>query len=139
MNSRNYSIGLVGASLLLCGVFAPVISLPIMGNLNLYQNGKSDGTIVLIVAVISLGLVLIKQFKPLVATGIIALGIVGYRFVTIQQRISKISESLGAESDKNPFKELTNAAMGSIQMQWGWGVLFVGAVLVILAGTMKTK
>ena len=53
-------LGLIGSIVLFIGVFTPIVSVPIMGNMNLFQNGKGGGTIVLILAVISLVLVLAK-------------------------------------------------------------------------------
>jgi len=46
--------GLIGSILLFIGVFTPIISIPIVGNMDYFQNGKGDGTIVLVLAVISL-------------------------------------------------------------------------------------
>ena len=36
-------IGLSGAVILFVGVFCPIISMPIMGSMNYFQNGKADG------------------------------------------------------------------------------------------------
>jgi hypothetical protein len=48
----------------------PIWNIPFRGTMNYFQNGKGDGTIVLILAVISLILVLIKRYKALWFTGI---------------------------------------------------------------------
>ncbi|MBI9082217.1 MAG: hypothetical protein JEZ11_01385 [Desulfobacterales bacterium] len=44
-------LGLIGSIILFVGVFTPIFSVPIMGNMNYFQNGKGDGTIVLVLAI----------------------------------------------------------------------------------------
>jgi hypothetical protein len=61
MNTKQL-LGLIGSIVLFIGVFTPIVSVPIMGNMNYFQNGKGDGTIVLVLAVISLILVLAKKY-----------------------------------------------------------------------------
>jgi hypothetical protein len=38
----------------------------------------------------------------------------------------------------NPFAGLGQAAVSSVQLQWGWAVLVIGACLVIAAAFMST-
>ncbi len=71
-NGTKQLLGLIGSVVLFVGVFAPIVSIPIMGNMNYFQNGKGDGTIVLVLAVISLILVLLKKFKGLWLTGLVS-------------------------------------------------------------------
>ena len=55
-------LGLTGTILLFVGVFLPVISVPIMGNINLLNNGRGDGIIVLALAVVALILLLARKY-----------------------------------------------------------------------------
>ena len=57
MNTKKM-LGLIGSITLFIGVFAPIVSIPLIGNANYFRNGQGDGTIVLILAVVSLILVL---------------------------------------------------------------------------------
>jgi len=50
---KKQTFGLIGSVMLFIGVFTPLISLPIVGSTNYFMNGRGDGTIVLILAVIS--------------------------------------------------------------------------------------
>jgi hypothetical protein len=43
------------------------------------------------------------------------------------------------DGQANPFKGMGDAFLSMIQMQWGWGVLAAGAVLLIVAGLMKDE
>ena len=47
-SQRRQWFGILGSILLFIGVFAPIISVPIVGNVNYFQNGKGDGVIVTI-------------------------------------------------------------------------------------------
>jgi len=37
----------------------------------------------------------------------------------------------------NPFSPISEALIKSIQLQWGWGILFVGAILIIITPFIK--
>src|ERR1043165_399933 len=49
-----YLLGIAGSLVLFVGVFTPIVSMPVVGNVNYFQNGEGDGVIVLILALISL-------------------------------------------------------------------------------------
>src|SRR5688572_6811275 len=48
-NAKNNSqmIALAGSAALFFGVFAPLISVPFLGTMNYFQNGRGDGVIIL--------------------------------------------------------------------------------------------
>ena len=60
---RKQLFGIMGSILLFFGVFTPIISAPIVGSINYFQNAKDDGVIVVVLAVISIGLVLAKKYS----------------------------------------------------------------------------
>jgi len=39
----------------------------------------------------------------------------------------------------NPFRGLAQVAMGSIQLEWGWGVLLIGAGLMVASGLVTSR
>jgi len=43
--TKRQSIGLVGCVLLFIGVFLPIVSVPIAGGMNYFQNGRVDDSI----------------------------------------------------------------------------------------------
>ncbi len=47
-------LGFLGSVLLFLGVFMPIVSAPIIGSLNYLQNGRGDGVIILVFAILSL-------------------------------------------------------------------------------------
>ncbi len=135
--NRKQLFGLIGSIVLFVGVFAPVVSVPIVGNMNYFQNGKGDGTIILIFAAISFVLALIKKYKGLRFTGLGSIGIMLFTFINFHYRMSQVKAQMEAELRGNPFRGLADMTLQSVQLQWGWALLIVGAVLIIASAAMK--
>ncbi len=138
MNTKQI-LGLIGSIVLFIGVFTPIVSVPIMGNMNYFQNGKGDGTLILILAVVSLVLVLTKKYKGLWFTGVGSLAVMAFTFINFQMKISDMKSQMESELAGNPFRGLADMAMQSVQLQWGWALLIVGAGLVIAGAAMKDE
>lgn len=138
MNTKQI-LGLIGSIVLFVGVFAPIVSVPIMGNMNYFQNGKGDGTLILILAIVSLVLVLTKKYKGLWFTGVGSLAVMAFTFINFQMKISDMKSQMETELAGNPFRGLADMAMQSVQLQWGWALLIVGAGLVIASAAMKDE
>lgn len=136
MNTKQL-LGLIGSIILFIGVFAPIVSIPIMGNMNYFQNGKGDGTIVLVLAVVSLVLVLVKKYNGLWFTGLGSLAVMAFTFINFQMKMSEAKAQMETELAGNPFRGLADIAMQSVQLQWGWALLVVGAALVIASAAIK--
>jgi hypothetical protein len=132
-------LGLIGSAVLFVGVFAPIISLPIVGNMNYFQNGKGDGTIILVLAVISFIVVLLKMFCVLWFTGLGSIALLVFAFVNFQKIFTDINTQTGTELAGNPFGGLADMAMQSVQIQWGWALLIIGAILLIASAAIKDK
>lgn len=130
-------IGLIGSAILFIGIFAPIMSVPIVGNINYFQNGEGDGVIILILAIISLILVLGEKYRGLWFTGIVALGVMLFTFVHFQSTMSQAKADIDSKLTDNPFRGLADMAVHSVQLQWGWALLIVGAVLLIASAAMK--
>jgi hypothetical protein len=138
MTDKRKMLGLSGAALLFAGVFVPIISFPIMGSLNFIQNGKPEGTVVILLAVISFVLVLINQYKALYVTGAGALGLLALTLINFEHRVSEAANGIQIDlSSDNPFKSLGNLGYRSAELQWGWVLLTIGAVLLVAAASAK--
>jgi len=136
MNTKQL-LGLIGSIVLFVGVFAPIVSVPIMGNMNYFQNGKGDGTIILILSVVSLVLVLAKKYKGLWLTGLGSMAVMAFTFINFQMKMSEAKAQMETKLAGNPFRGLADIAMQSVQLQWGWALLIVGAALVIASAAIK--
>lgn len=130
--SKQQLIGFAGAILLLIGVFLPVISIPIMGSVSLFNNGKSDGLIILVLSIISVALIFINKIRLLLVTGLFSLAIVAYDFYQVSRRLSTLKEELSQKMAGNMFGGFAEAMAKTIQLQYGWVILGIGCVLLII-------
>ena len=56
-----------------------------------------------------------------------------------QMRMSEMRDKMNTELAGNPFRGLAEGMAQAVQIQWGFGVLLVGAVLVLLAAAKKDE
>lgn len=129
--------GVSGSILLFLGVFMPIISLPIIGNMNYFQNGKGDGVIILVLAGISLFLALTERLKGILIPAFLSLAVMGLTFFRFQWAIGSARGEM-SKSD-NPFKALGETMLDTVQLQWGWAVLIVGVGCLFAAAFMKDR
>lgn len=131
MHSR--ILGIIGAILLIVGIFCPIVS--VFGfNLSYFDSfrmnsGAVDGLIIAGLGVISLVIALLNKTRILIATGIIALGVMAIDFFNFKSKMSEASSTGNSE--------LSSALANAVQLQWGWAVLLLGALLLIVAGILK--
>lgn len=137
--SKKQMLGLIGSIVLIIGVFTPIVSLPIVGSMNYFNNGQGDGTIVLGLAIVSLIVVLFKKYKALWLTGFASLGMLLYTFMNFQGRMAEARSEMQAQLEGNPFAGIGEMALQSVQIQWGWVVLVIGAVLLLVAAGLREK
>jgi stage V sporulation protein K len=130
-------VGLTGVLVLFIGVFTPIVSIPTVGYINYVQNEKLDGVIVLSLAVASFVLLLTKQYRALWFTGFASLGVLLFTFIKLQIRISEIKEKFGADLAGKRAPRLADWAMQSVQIEWGWPVLTIGAAFILWAAAQK--
>jgi len=129
----SYLLGIVGSIVLFIGVFMPFVRVPIYGSMTYFRNGRGDGVIILIFAVASFALVILKRFKWLWLTGLASFGTLMFTFINFQIALSQARSHLKNSLAGNPFARLAEHAFGGVELQWGWAFLVVGAVLLVAA------
>ena len=138
MNTKQI-LGLIGSVVLLIGVFTPNAIIVSMGSRTYFQNVQGDDTIILVFAVISLVMTLMEKYKVLWFTGSASLAVMLFTFINFQTRMSQFRADMELELADNPFRGLAEMAISSVQLQWGWAFLVVGAALVITSAALKNK
>jgi hypothetical protein len=133
------TLGILGSIILLTGVFAPIISAPVIGTLNYFNNGKGDGVILLVLAVISLVLTFKENYKFLWWTGTASFGVIIIGLINFLTQIYQLQSNIEERLAGNPFKGLADAAVQSVQLQWGWIPLIMGASMIIAAAAISEK
>ena len=132
--NQSRSIALLGAGLMFLGAFMPVVSLPLVGQVNYFQNGRGDGAFILLLASATALLAGFRLTRYVLWTGLAALALLAYSFVRLQAAIADMRTRIDTELADNPFRDLAEAAVGAVQIQWGWAVLVVAAGMVTWAG-----
>jgi hypothetical protein len=132
-------LAFIGSALLFIGVFCPMVSVPIMGQMNYFQNGKGGGTIILVLALASAILAIVNRFRFLWLTGGASLVLLLVTFIRFQSRLSDMKEEVKTKLHDNPFAGFADLAIESVQIQWGLAVLVLGSVLVIAAAAIRQK
>lgn len=121
-------LGLVGGLLLVIGCFSPVMSTP-MGMITMMFAGNTLGRVLLIIAIVSLVLTVLRQYRYLLVTGLASLGLTGYEIYQFQTQIGQIK---AGEMSSVVAQTLAQ----SVQFSWGWIPLFLGALLILVSGAL---
>ena len=129
MDSR--ILGIVGGVLLLIGVFCPLIFVePLALNISYIGSGAGtswEGLLLILLGIAAIALAVLRKYKLLLVPGLIALAIIAYDYFSFKSKMSEMMSSAGSRSS-----ELENA----VQMKWGWIVLILGALVLLVAGAM---
>ena len=132
-------LGVSGAILLFVGVFLPIIKLPIVGSMNYFQNGKGDGVVVLLMVATAVPLLLRRRFVWLMVPGISTLVGLMLTLFRMQSRIDEMHASQARDLADNPFRGLAEAFTQSVQLDYGWAVLALGAIALISAAVVAAR
>lgn len=117
----------------------PLIKFPIVGDINYFNNGKGDGVIVLVLALISLACVILNRCKFLWFTGTGSFLMLFVTLFTFLNKMSQARADMEFQLSGNPFRGLADMAIQSIQLQWGWAMLVIGSSLLILSAAIKEQ
>ena len=99
-----------------------------------FQNGKGDGVIIVLLAISTAGLALAGRAQQVLWTGLASVAMLAFTFFRFQSGLSEMKERVATDLADNPFRGLADMAVNSVQLQWGWAVLVLGAALVTYAG-----
>ena len=160
MSSTKRTLGIIGASALMLGFFLPVVSFLGFIGLNYFDLLTQvsarfvTGLFLLALGGLSLFLALKNNFKPLIGTGILALAVLLFDFITYKKFLAgyapfgqtgTISSGTGSSGPgglrtTGPFGQSAEDLVGLIiQPSWGMFIMAVGAILLIVAGALTDK
>ena len=125
---------LAGAALTIVGLFCPIVTLPFLGNVNVFNNGTNLFALALLTLAVFAGAMALNEretdaFWPGVASALV----LAWNFASLQYHLAQVKSSM-SELEGNPFAGVAKATMGAVQLQWGWLVLSLGVGLLIYGG-----
>ena len=132
MNAK--TLTLAGAVVLIIGLFLPAINVMGMGLSLLMPGGQlnAPGLILVACAVLAGVLALMGQTKWAVVPGLGALGYLVWQFLEGQR-------NLAGQGDIPPEAAEMVAALAPSMNYLGWGVMGLGALLIVVGGAMAWK
>ena len=133
MNRNHYKIiVIVGAVLLAIGVFLPLVRAPLVGSVNYIASGEYRGVAMFALAVVALILALVDLTKHAVWPGIASIGVVAFSYYKVQTFVEGFEDRFGDGVVRRFVEKATN----TIQMEWGWVALVLGATLILTGGAL---
>jgi hypothetical protein len=131
MDRRVMAFG--GSMLLLLGAFLPAVSVPMLGSISYFDNGKGDGVFIIVLALASFVLAARNRDRLLLYTGSAAAALVLAGMIYLMVMIEFLKKALA--TDTNGLAGVFAGALtNTIQLQWGWALLLLGSLLVTSAG-----
>src|SRR6476659_294119 len=96
----NKNLALIGAALVAGGLFCPIVTMPIIGSVNLFNNGTNlIGIALLVLAGIGAGLAANERTGDAIWPGIAAAGVLLYCFGVLQYRLSAMRSTVAREME----------------------------------------
>ncbi len=134
------AIGITGG-LLILGLFAPLVSTPIVTSMNLIssESDKLHAAIFAILAILSWVLILTARFEGLFLTGLASLALLGVEFWSFQQRVTTIRNGVINALGSNALAGIEDISLNLVQIRWGWTVLGVGGLLLLLTALIREE
>lgn len=136
--SNKQLIGVLGVILLVIGAFSPMIHIPIRGSITYIQNGKGDGIFILFFAILASYYLFKERYTSVRVAGFASLAVLLFTFFNFQMKLTDMQNKLNKDMAGNPFKGLTDLAMQSTYLEWGFAVVLVGALMLILSSFIKS-
>lgn len=132
--TTNKNMVLAGATLAIVGLFCPIVTLPFLGNVNLFNNGSNLFALALLaLAVLAGAMALNERESDAFWPGVGSAAVLAWNFASLQYHLAQVKSSM-SELEGNPFAGVAKAAVGAVQLQWGWLVLSSGVGLLIYGG-----
>jgi hypothetical protein len=138
MNTQKL-LGFSGSAVLALGAFLPIVSLPIVGSINYFNNGQGDGIFIVLLAAVAGVLTFFGQYKFLWIPGAASLALLLFALINFIQIVNDAKSELTDSLAGNPFAGLAEGLMASVQLQWGWMVLFLGSLAIVFATFVRKE
>lgn len=134
MNSETAKVlAIVGAALLILGVFLPLADIPLRGSLNMADRGWPAWVMAGLGAAAAL-LALANLTRHAIWPGIGALALLGYAYALVNGEIARSRARLEEGLGDDPFGAVRALVVSETRLEYGWAVLAFGALLAIAAG-----
>ncbi|MCJ7932090.1 MAG: hypothetical protein MUW56_00230 [Chryseobacterium sp.] len=126
------NIQLLGLLLVVIGSFLPLVHVPIIGNWDYWKLDHYLAIACWIFAACAVFGIVNNNVKMVRFFGVLLTLLFVFTLVAVKMQSLEYFSFL-------PFKSWRETFAGVVKLKWGWAVEFLGAVLMILAGTGKKE
>lgn len=132
MSQRNLIYA--GSALLIGGLFAPVLTVPLAGALNLFGGGTNEVALILVsLAALTAILAANGREKDSIYPALAAAGLLIYVFARMEYGLIEMRRAVADVAKDNPFGGLAQGMTGAVHLQWGWLLLAAATGLLLVA------
>lgn len=135
--------GIIGAAMLAFGLFLPIVNVPLMGNRNFFEIGNFNGILnysltgfaygILGLSAASVLLSVLNYCRGLLITASLASGI----FILVLKQLNELKNNLHKDVLADFVMNITGTTVDENNLQWGWGVLLTGVIILIITSFLK--
>ncbi len=126
---RAVLLGLLGALLLGAGCFTPILAFPGGGYATLLGGSSVPARMILVGAIASIVLVLLARRRALLITGSFS------GLMVLLEFFSRRDALLPLPTSGSPVETV----LASFSSEWGWGLLVLGTVFLLIAGALPAR
>jgi hypothetical protein len=132
-------LGYAGSLALILGCFSPLVHLPVVGSINYVYNGRGDGMIVLGLAVAVAAMTYFEKYRVAAFTTLAISLVCSFTLVRFVILFSDMRSSLDEGLRGNPFRGFADAMVSAVGLDWGWGLLIIGIVLLLFSSVLSVR
>jgi len=132
-------IAFASIGIIFIGVFLPFLKVPIWGSLNYFQNGKGDGSILIVLAIGTFLFTLADKMKWLWITGAGSALTLIFTLYNMNNILQEIKSETSASSQGSLFSGVVDSMMQSIELQIGLPVIIIGIFFTFLSAFLNAK
>lgn len=132
--TESRTIAMIGAAMLLFGVFLPLFTVPFFGSVTYFENSRGAALVLMALGVGAAALAGTGRTRYAALVGLAALGVMVGTFIRARARLEEMREGLGDGLRGDLLRAIADRAADAVTPQWGWAVLVLGAFMLIYAG-----
>ena len=137
--SQQKVLSIGGMLLVFISLFTPLVSLPIVGSMNLLQYNVPAAIFTIIVCVGSLYLTIKERYRDILYGSISLLALMVVLFINIYVKIESVKADITKGLEGNMFAGLATAMSAAIRIEWGWALIFIGIGILIASSVIKVS
>lgn len=125
---------LIGIGALVIGLFAPAMSLPIVGGIHFFGSPGSEWCIAFYVSIVLAAISIMKSSRTVaLLAGVIGVVTTAIFIVGFQLRKDDMLARATADAGNGIGSSIVEAGINAMQLEWGVAVLIVGSLCLVTA------